>query len=159
MKSGLLMPSYNFTNRNIVSIHMTVESHNRELINKMGSGVSKAVDRTANITRRAMQMLIIGGARTGRIYFRRGGNIHQASAPGEPPKKDDGQLANQIINRMVDPLNAEIDTMDNEYAAALEFGRNDGTIKPRPFFQKTVLKNQSTLETEVQKAIREEGIV
>jgi hypothetical protein len=71
------------------------------------------------------------GGRSGRVYKR--GNVeHQASAPGEPPKTDLGALQSSYHRRTsADGLGAEVYS-DSAYALALEFGRTDGSIEPRP---------------------------
>lgn len=77
---------------------------------------------------------------TGRSY-RRGGVVHVASAPGEPPAPDEGTLRRSYTYR--------VDTGDRdrpavevysplEYAAALEFGTS--TIAARPHLRVGVAK-------------------
>ena len=47
---------------------------------------------------------ILTGPRTGRIY-RRGGVVHQASAPGEAPASDTGELRQSIVSVVSDTTN------------------------------------------------------
>lgn len=70
---------------------------------------------------------ILTGPKTGAMY-----GAHQASAPGEAPANDMGTLANSMTITKPGDLAREIEA-PAEYAAALEFGRLDGTIAPRPF--------------------------
>ena len=58
--------------------------------------------------------------------------LHQASAPGEAPATDTGNLANSIQTQMTGQLSAEV-AVASECGAALEFGTEDGQIAPRPF--------------------------
>lgn len=77
----------------------------------------------------------MAAAKSGKPYTRRG-TTHQASAPGEAPAIDTGNLANSI---QVDlhGLSAVIGT-NAEYAEALEFG----TVRmaPRPFLAPAMAK-------------------
>lgn len=70
---------------------------------------------------------------TGRVY----GN-HQASAPGEPPAVDTGQLRNSITaDTGQDEIGPYVDVGSSlEKAAYLEFGTS--TIDPRPFMRPSV---------------------
>jgi hypothetical protein len=79
----------------------------------------------------------LSGARSGKIYRRgaKGRIRHQASAPGEAPGTDTGNLANSISARMTGPTEGEI-TVTAEYAAALELG--GAHLAPRPFFNPAV---------------------
>ena len=76
---------------------------------------------------------VLHGEKTGIIYHRTpGGGVsstHQASAPGESPATDTGDLARSI---KADAPKGLIFS-DLDYAFWLEFGTRDGKIKPRPF--------------------------
>lgn len=85
---------------------------------------------------------------TGRIY-RRGAITHQASAPGEPPAPDTGQLRNSIQMAVLesDDGTAVLRVGTGlEYAAALEFGTTSAgrghttVILPRPFMRPALAK-------------------
>lgn len=79
----------------------------------------------------------LSGARSGHIYRRgaKGTILHQASAPGEPPATDIGNLVNSIGSRMIGAAEGEV-TVSAEYAAVLEFGGVH--MAPRPFFTPAV---------------------
>lgn len=70
-------------------------------------------------------------------YFTVGYAFHRASAPGEAPANDYGNLQPSIQPILIDELRGEINLAD--YGGVLEFGtdragRNkDTVIKPRPF--------------------------
>lgn len=87
-------------------------------------------------------------------FLRRGarsGDFHRASAPGDPPAVDTGQLRNQItmerfgLRRRVGPT--------SEYAPPLEFGTigDGGHIAARPFMRPALRK----LEGDPPKVVRE----
>lgn len=148
------MPSYSFQRVTAVNLTYSLTSNVPAIVRQTGSALSKVVDRISTVIWQSMQTSLMIGTRTGRIYIRRGGIEHQASAPGEPPASETGQLVGSINKKMVDPLNAIIDTQNNEYAAALEFGRIDGSIAPRPFFVKAVLRYQLPFVTEANEALK-----
>lgn len=63
--------------------------------------------------------------KTGAVY-----GAHQASAPGEAPAIDTGNLVNSILIEMTGDLEATV-SVGAEYAAPLELGTT--TMAPRPF--------------------------
>lgn len=66
---------------------------------------------------------------------------HRASAPGEAPATDSGNLARNIgIEVDVDRKEASVISRA-AYSAALEFGTNDGKLLPRPFMQPSFSEN------------------
>jgi HK97 gp10 family phage protein len=62
--------------------------------------VVTGVSLTGEELRNYMIELITKGPRSGVLYVR-GGVSHRASASGEPPKKDTGQLDNSIFHRQI----------------------------------------------------------
>lgn len=80
----------------------------------------------------------MSGSKSGRIYNVQG-KRHQASAPGEPPARDTGNLARSIS--VTKQGNAHyIIGVGAEYAIPLEFG--SGRIAARPFARPAVKKHQ-----------------
>ncbi len=80
------------------------------------------------------------GARTGRVYGK-----HQASAPGEPPKTDSGDLVRSFrITFNGDRMGGKV-TTDSPYAVALELGTT--LMEARPFFFPAVEKNRTKIIT------------
>lgn len=76
------------------------------------------------------------GPKSGRQY-RRGSRTHQASAPGQPPAVDLGQLINSIQVENVTDLTSKVGT-NTEYAMALEYGSR--RIRPRPVWRPVIEK-------------------
>lgn len=75
----------------------------------------------------------LSGARHGRLYRKRGykGKImHRASAPGEAPATDTGNLGSSIRSRMTGRTEGEV-AVHAEYAAVLELG--GAHMAARPF--------------------------
>lgn len=69
--------------------------------------------------------------KSGRSY-RRGGGIHVASAPGEAPAVDLGQLINSIQTQHLTDLTSTVGTNVN-YATPLEYGSRK--MAPRPVWR------------------------
>lgn len=76
------------------------------------------------------------GPKSGRLY-RRGSRTHQASAPGQAPAVDFGQLINSIQVEHVSDTTSKVGT-SIEYAMPLEFGSRRVAARPvwRPAIEK-----------------------
>lgn len=82
--------------------------------------------------------------------------LHQASAPGEAPATDTGNLVNSVQTRRTGDLAAEV-SASAEYGAALEFGTEDGHIAPRPFLGPALDTARPGFEAAVAAVIRRGG--
>jgi len=100
-----------------------------------------AISRSYKATgKRAAELSMLGfrgslNVKTGKFTFITGYRVHRASAPGEAPATDTGNLGNSIGSRMIGKTEGEV-TVTAEYAAALELGSPH--IAPRPFFAPAV---------------------
>ena len=88
--------------------------------------------------------LIQGGKKSGNVY-KRGDKTHTASAPGEAPASDTGNLASNILVQY-DKTKVTASVIANTpYASALEYGsRGDPSrrippLPPRPFLRPAFL--------------------
>lgn len=94
------------------------------------------------------------------VAFARGGGaqnlslMHRASAPGEAPATDTGNLANKIAYKQTGPTSAEITSGDVPYALYLELGTTK--IKPRPAWTPAVEAERPKFRARLEKIIREE---
>lgn len=98
------------------------------------------IDATAEFIREEIvnSMASSGGGIT---YYSRTRGTHTASSPGEPPATWTGELAGGVEIRKIakhEVWVVEGSAGGGEYAAALEFGRADGSIAPRPHFKPAV---------------------
>ena len=98
--------------------------------------VARGTTKAAFLVQGTARKKILNGPKTG-IVYERGKVSHTASAPGEAPANDTGNLARAVNVVAAEPslraiAKVEVDT---PYALALEFGRLDGSIEPRPFLQ------------------------
>lgn len=93
------------------------------------------------------------GPKTGRIYrVSRTGKLHQASAPGQAPAIDTGNLVNSLQHERVGEEDARTFT-NTEYAAHLEFGT--AKMAPRPFMVPAMMKSIDFLRKKTQLGLTE----
>ncbi len=90
----------------------------------------RAVMETAHEIETGYKLAVQNPPKTGRIY-QRGRQQHQASAPGEAPATDTGNLVNSARVERVSELSALV-VVNAEYGAALEFGAPYRNLAPRP---------------------------
>lgn len=115
--------------------------------------VSAVIGQTAELIASSAKELINTGPKTGIVYHRRGRPDHQASAPGEAPAADLNALANSIQTDRVDDLEVDV-LVGAEQGAALEFGRRDGTIAPRPYMTPAAEEARDDFQEALARAIR-----
>jgi HK97 gp10 family phage protein len=85
------------------------------------------------------------GVRTGRVYTD-GLRTHRASAPGEPPITDSGDLARSVSGQRTGTGRSETH-IKSKYAAALEYGTSK--MKPRPFVAPAVTELKKRVGNEL----------
>ena len=124
---------------------------NNVLVNKIRSaasdGVSDAVDSIYEETLRLVQ----DTQKSGRIYKKKNGRQHQASAPGESYANDTGNaLLN--TNKKHNKLSGEV-VGDYEYALALELGTQK--MAPRPTLGRALQNLVPSLTDIVSKPIKD----
>lgn len=99
------------------------------------------------------------GAKSGKTYKvpgLRGGQTHTASAPGEAPAALFGVLAGSIsVEPDPDPTALEARVgVTAEYGAALELGREDGSIEARPYLRPAADRIERSFAQQVGKAVQ-----
>src|SRR5690349_4900968 len=87
--------------------------------------------------------MMLHEAKSGRVY-----GTHQASAPGESPAADSGALEQSIEIEQTSETEQAVYS-DSPYAPALEYGRTDGHIAPRPMWTPAAESAQERLEQEL----------
>jgi HK97 gp10 family phage protein len=85
--------------------------------------VLKAATEFETLVKTSMQ-----GGKSGAVYGR-----HQASAPGEPPAIDTGNLINSIRHEAEDGGFTQVISANAEYAQHLEYGTRK--MAPRPYMR------------------------
>lgn len=103
------------------------------------------------VDRRVKNLMV--GTRTGRTYSIRG-KAHVASAPGEPPAVDTGNLKNSLRVLEVTDDHASYGT-SADYAADLEYGSRRMAARPflRPAAEAAVSQIQAAMTAVVDEAL------
>lgn len=117
--------------------------------------LAPVVNRGARKIHGRMVKLVQTGSRSGQVY-QRGSITHRASAPGEPPKSDTGNLVRNMlfdIERSRSVVTGFV-RVRTPYALALEFGRKDGSIAPRPYISVAIDIEIGRIEREIKEALR-----
>jgi HK97 gp10 family phage protein len=113
--------------------------------------VKRGAIRIANRIVRTLQK----GSRSGRRYPRGGGNVHVASAPGEPPKSDTGFLAKQVkpsATRVRGVVISSSVIISAKYSEFLEFGTSK--MKARPFVRPAFKLEAPFIQRDAVKTLR-----
>jgi hypothetical protein len=92
----------------------------------------------AFLTDQIKKKILLAPPRTGKRYRRGGNAIHVASAPGEPPAIDSGNLVNSF-QYQVQSESSLLLSSSRDYAEELEFEKN------RPYFIETIQNNLDNL--------------
>jgi HK97 gp10 family phage protein len=110
---------------------------------KIPGEITKELIIGANEIRNTMIKSMQKEKKTGRIYRKSKNVQHQASAPGEPPAVDSGELLRSIMFD-VHQFALEIGVAGGApYAEALEFGTKK--MQPRPFLNPAVEKHKQDI--------------
>jgi len=129
---------------------MTFTWNGDKLAFRIRGGSSTAVVLGTEMIRDEAVRLIMSPPKTGRIYKKRG-RVHQASAPGQPPAHDLGELVGSIETRydIKDAYMEGFVEVSSRKAKWLEYGTPK--ILPRPFMRPAVSNmKQAVRDTVVQ---------
>ena len=137
---GLVVKETGFAVERASKAAMTLPKHGRAY--RRGAITKKLSLRSARGYKGAQA--VYGG---GRVNVTVGYKFHRASAPGEAPAVDTGNLMNSIRTRMVGALQAEV-VAGAEYAQLLETRRN------RPIFGAVVKVLRGWFEQRVKDALK-----
>lgn len=122
------------------------------LLKDVEARVEQALGEVALLVAQTARNSIQSGDRGGRLYQRHG-IVHIASAPGEPPAEQSGQLADSIDVEQDDQQTAHRVTVGAPYAASLEFGSLH--MSPRPFLRPALEINRERIKRLVLDAARD----
>lgn len=79
---------------------------------------------------------------------------HLASAPGQAPNTDTGELVRGIqVEIKGSDVIVGVESSQDEKALALEFGNEDGTLAPRPFLFPALEQNRQKIDDLIAEAI------
>lgn len=139
----------------MTSIRMDVTGDLEKLLDRYGDGVvdqvSKAVTKTGLAVQATATKMIQQGPKTGRLYKKTKTRFHQASAPGEAPASDTGQLAREIDFNRLTPLSVEVGTTLRK-GRWLEFGTMH--MFERPWLRPSLAQNRKRFIQEIEKALK-----
>ena len=116
--------------------------------------VANALNRGAILVHSEAITTVQKGGRSGEVYKRKKIE-HQASAAGEAPKSDTGNLAKNIVLNAAKKKGAQlIATVESRasYSRALEYGTRK--MEPRPFMQPSYEKHKARIIEMVTIALR-----
>lgn len=116
---------------------MITSWNDQAIIARAGQAVNRGLLAAIGIVDQHAVLLITTGAKTGRIYVRRGVK-HQASAPGEPPASDTGRLVQAREIRLDADQHRAVLAFHTIYAWWLETGTEK--MEPRPFARRALLE-------------------
>lgn len=112
------------------------------------AAINKGLVAGAQVIETQAKFLINNSTPTGRVYTRRGIS-HQASAPGQPPAGDLGNLASSIF---VFPGHMEAAVGPTaDYGPHLEFGTP--RMRARPFMRPATFNNMRQIEAAIRATI------
>ena len=117
---------------------------NDALVSKMYRSVETGVDSAVEEVYKETFHLVLNTPKTGRLYKRKGGRVHQASAPGESFANDTGNALRNMKKERRKYVGEVV--ADYEYALALELGTEK--MAPRPTLSRA-LQNQSQFLTSI----------
>ena len=104
-----------------------------KLLDEANGLTEKAADKMAN----EMKKSILSGAKSGNQYYKNGAR-HTASAPGQSPANQSGELVRSI--NVVKEKNKSTIHIKKNYAVFLEFGTSK--MRPRPFILPSFFKTK-----------------
>jgi hypothetical protein len=127
----------------MAGISITVNDRTPELFQKMQAALNRFVRKGAFYIEGRLKASM-AEPKSGRAYRRGKEGVHIASAPGESPAVDSGNLTGSITVLMENTLEAKIGT-PVEYALFLEEGTS--RMAPRPLWERTAKESLPTLES------------
>ena len=131
---------------NIKNLKQFEKSLDKRVIKGSEKELGRLIQRSVDLVKRTAVDSIASGGKSGRLYPRGNNPPHRASAAGEPPATDQGNLAGGISTKVTKESNEIIGQVltnsdgHSEYGVHLEFGTKN--ILPRPFMQPALERNR-----------------
>jgi HK97 gp10 family phage protein len=120
----------------MISTSVNVKINKNEFL-KLLDDANKITEEAADKMAKEMKNSILSGAKSGKQYFKNGAR-HTASAPGQPPANQTGDLVKSI--KVSKERNKSIISINKNYAVYLEFGTSK--MRPRPFIIPAFMKTK-----------------
>lgn len=145
-----------------MNVEITVNTKGLDLTMEVMSKLDPIVRNAASRAQAFVQLSMVG-RKSGRLYkvgrkSRRGKRkTHRASAPGEAPAVETGNLRKNILVRPMAPAVWEVYVGQNAiaYALALEYGNPRRGLAPRPYMRPGMERARRPFVSAIQKLIRE----
>lgn len=122
---------------------------------RIGAQMMAAIDDEVNTSAMnvlsSAQLAIMNPPKTG-VTYKSGQRVHQASAPGEAPANDLGNLAGSGTTRRVALGHYQV-VFSTPYAKPLEYGNAAGTILPRPYVRPALHREGGILADNIRRAM------
>lgn len=132
---------------------MPVTFDQKRFLEMVKKAAFRGVMRATAIVHKEAINLIEHGEKTGRVYVKyRPHRVHQASAPGEAPASDSGNLVKLIQMRFDEKDLVGYVNSGAEYAAYLEFGTR--TMEARPYMRVALAHKRVQVRVEILKAVQ-----
>jgi hypothetical protein len=127
----------------------TAEDHSAEIASAWERQAAAIVGRTIKRIE-ARAKLKMSEPKSGRVYHRgkHGARVHQASAPGQAPAVDTGNLKAGVQSSMIGKTTGEV-AVYPDYGLYLELGTH--AIAPRPFLGPSVDEEWPAFVSEMEK--------
>lgn len=125
---------------------MTVNWNGGNLIQKIRAATVTGLVRGTEGIREEAVSLINTGAKTGRVY-RRNGVSHRASAPGESPAADTGDLASKIGTKVDAAALTGTIEFYSAHAKPLEYGTRN--MAPRPYARVAIVYKSDEITKDI----------
>jgi HK97 gp10 family phage protein len=123
------------------------------LVQRFEHGATRGAHNAGAIVVRHTKSEIVHGSKSGRLYPRKGGKAHQASAPGEWSANDTGELMKSIDHTVHGPTRLTVHS-DAPHAKYQEFGT--AKMAARPNIRMSAEATFSLVESELGRTIHRE---
>lgn len=130
-------------------IFQAMQKADTQGVRAIESGIKNGFEVLGKRLQRAGQKAILNGPKTGIIYKRSGGRTHQASAPGEAPANDTGNLLKSVEYKA--RSTELVWGYTAKYGRFLELGTRK--MKKRPNIIKRSVESQKEAKADFEKTI------
>lgn len=129
---------------------MTLRWYGPEIEAQLRVGAMQGVVEGLGIVEQRAIHLITTGPKTGRRYRRRGGVVHQASAPGEAPASDTSTLVNARRTELNHPDLSGRLIFSSRHALPLEVGTKN--MEARPFGRRALMETREQIKEAIRRS-------
>ena len=134
---------------------MAIRWYGDAIDERLSRAVFRGVIKGTEALKTRMVERIMQPPKTGKFYKRGKDRLHQASAPGQSPANDYGNLVKSITTKYDEPKLEGTVNVGAKYAEALEYGTQKMEARPfaRPALQETTPAIRQFITDEVNKEL------